>query len=228
MKQGFAGHIYIVRGHALTQIFINKTTASKLGCAALIFLGMSLTAFAQEPQAPAQPAPSSAAAPAPAAPAMKSTKFDDWYFRCVDVKVADDKTVPSCEVAQISQVKQNGQDVNVLTLAIARTAPLADGTGKQQKPDLLLTALVPLNVFLPAGFGIATNDQPVLQIAYRNCNQAGCWAQVKLDAKMLTALQKAAEGTGSLSLMNGQNVNIKFSLKGLTAALNELQKPAAQ
>jgi invasion protein IalB len=214
----------------LTQIFINRTNASKLGAAALISLGMSLTAFAQEPQAPVQPAPSPAPAqtPEPAAPAMKATQFGDWYFRCVDVKVADDKTVPSCEVAQISQVKQNDQDVNVLTLAIARTAPVSAGTGKQQKPDLLLTALVPLNVFLPAGFAIAANDQPVLQIAYRNCNQAGCWAQVKLDAKMLAALQKGMEGTGSLRLLNGQNINIKFSLKGLSAALAELQKPAAK
>ena len=61
-------------------------------------------------------------------------------------------------------------------------------------------------------------------LGYRSCNEAGCWAQKKLDAKMLTALQKGAEATGSLRLLNGQNINIKFSLKGFSAALSQLQK----
>ncbi|EJN02511.1 invasion associated locus B family protein [Phyllobacterium sp. YR531] len=165
-------------------------------------------------------------ASAPTAPDIRTTKFDDWYYRCVDTKESDGKVVAACEVAQISQVKQNDQDVNVLTLAIAKTAPDPVVKGKEQKPELLLTVLVPLNVFLPVGFGITVSDKPVMQVAYRNCNQAGCWAQQKLDAKMLTALQKGAEATGSLRLLNGQNINIKFSLKGLSAALSELQKPA--
>ncbi|MCK4207081.1 invasion associated locus B family protein [Brucella pituitosa] len=160
----------------------------------------------------------------PEAPVVQSTRFDDWYYRCADVKAADGKSVAQCEVAQIAQVKQGEQDVNVLTLAIAKTAPEAG-----QKPsdnDLLLTALVPLNVVLPIGLSLAADGRDVVTVPYRNCNQAGCWVQQKLDGKMLSALQKGSAGEARLRLMNGQNINLKFSLKGLTKALAELQKPA--
>ncbi|MFK0639798.1 invasion associated locus B family protein [Ochrobactrum sp. AP1BH01-1] len=160
----------------------------------------------------------------PKTPAVQSTRFDDWYYRCAEVKAADGKSVAQGEVAQIAQVKQGEQDVNVLTLAIAKTAPEAGK--KASGNDLLLTALVPLNVVLPIGLGLAADGKDVVTIPYRNCNQAGCWAQQKLDGKILTALQKGSAGEARLRLMNGQNINLKFSLKGLTKALAELQKPA--
>lgn len=160
----------------------------------------------------------------PETPAVQSTRFDDWFYRCVDVKAADSKAVQQCEVAQIAQVKQGEQDVNVLTLAIAKTAPEAGK--KPSGDDLLLTALVPLNVVLPIGLGLAADGKDVVTIPYRNCNQAGCWAQQKLDGKMLATLQKGSAGEARLRLMNGQNINLKFSLKGLTKAVAELQKPS--
>jgi invasion protein IalB len=43
---------------------------------------------------------------------------------------------------------------------------------------------------------------------------------------MLAALQKGSAGEARLRLMNGQNINVKFSLKGLARALSELQKPS--
>lgn len=156
--------------------------------------------------------------------AVQSTRFDDWFYRCADVKASDGKSIAQCEVAQIAQVKQGEQDVNVLTLAIAKTAPEAGK--KAAGNDLLLTALVPLNVVLPIGLGFAADGKDVVTVPYRNCNQAGCWAQQKLDGKMLSALQKGSAGEARLRLMNGQNINLKFSLKGLTKALAELQKPA--
>lgn len=165
------------------------------------------------------------AAPAqPETPAVQSTRFDDWYYRCADVKASDGKSIAQCEVAQIAQVKQGDENVNVLTLAIAKAAPEAGK--KASGNDLLLTALVPLNVVLPIGLGFAADGKDVVTIPYRNCNQAGCWAQQKLDGKMLSALQKGSAGEARLRLMNGQNINLKFSLKGLTKALAELQKPA--
>ncbi|NTG12122.1 invasion associated locus B family protein [Agrobacterium rhizogenes] len=157
-------------------------------------------------------------------------KFDDWYYRCIDGKAADGSAATHCEVAQIATVKQGDQDVNVLTLAIAKAdAPAAPDkkTAKQPASDLVLTALVPLNMYLPAGLSIDAADKPVVQLAYRNCNQAGCWSQQKLDTKTISALAKAADGVGHVQMMNGQKVNIKFSLKGLSAALDALQKSAS-
>lgn len=167
----------------------------------------------------------------PPAPQARVQKFDDWYYRCIDSKAADGSAATHCEVAQIATVKQGDQDVNVLTLAIAKATdePAASNkkSAKQPASELVLTALVPLNMYLPAGLSIDASDKLVVQLAYRNCNQAGCWSQQKLDAKMIAALSKAADGTGHVQLMNGQKVNIKFSLKGLSAALDALQKPAS-
>ncbi len=184
-----------------------------LGAVIGIFAFGSLAAQAEE-----------ATVSSPKAPAVQSTRFDDWFYRCVDVKASDGKSVAQCEVAQIAQVKQGEGTANVLTLAIAKTAPEAGK--KPSNNDLLLTGLVPLNVVLPIGLGLAADGKDVVTIPYRNCNQAGCWAQQKLDGKMLTALQKGSAGEARLRLMNGQNINLKFSLKGLTKALAELQKPA--
>ena len=211
-----------------------RDSATKLGLSVAFAVGLSastcVSTRAQTAEVPAVPAQELAATAQPAAaeqPQVRSTRFDDWYYRCVDVKAADGKTVAQCEVAQVSQIRQGDSDVNVLTLAIARTAGDPAKKGDEAKPGLLLTALVPLNVFLPAGFAIGADGKPVIESAYRNCNEAGCWAQQRLAAKTVDALKNAGNGEGRIRLMDGQNVNVRFSLKGLTAALNELQKPGS-
>lgn len=167
------------------------------------------------------------------APPIKSQKFDDWYYRC-----SGSEGTEACEVAQIAQVAKDGENVNVLTLAIA-AAPAGSqgkgekgkgekGKGEKGKPALTLTALLPLNVFLPSGLSIKADGKPVAKLDYRNCNQAGCWAQLALDTKTATALKKGSTAEGLVRLMNGQDVNIRFSLKGLQLALDELQSIAAK
>jgi invasion protein IalB len=159
-----------------------------------------------------------------AEPAVRSIRFDDWYYRCVDADAGKGKSVRQCEVAQIAQVKAGEKGSNVLTLAIAKTA--ASGENPHSSTGLLLTALVPLNVILPVGLGLAADGKDVVTIAYRNCNQAGCWAQQALDGNMLDALRKGNAAEARLRLMNGQAINLRFSLKGLAKALAELQKPS--
>ena len=223
---------------ALAKTYAINSFASVVMASSALY---ALPSFAQEQPAPAANAPANAGAtqsPAPAAdaqqqpaPQARVQKFDDWYYRCIDGKTADGSATTSCEVAQIATVKQGDQDVNVLTLAIAKATDAPSAASKKvAKPaaaELVLTTLVPLNMYIPAGLSIDVADKPVVQLAYRNCNQAGCWAQQKLDAKTIGALSKAVDGTGHVQLMNGQKVNIKFSLKGLSAALDALQKAAS-
>jgi len=179
----------------------------------LICFASANPSFAQSP-VPAEQAL------AQAAPAIKSQKFDDWYYRCTGSEGAK-----ACEVAQVAQVAKDGNPVNVLTLAIS--APPAD-KGDKGKPRLVLTALLPLNVFLPSGLSIKADGKPVAKLDYRNCNQTGCWAQLALDAKTAAALKKGAAAEGVVRLMNGQDVNIRVSLKGLKPALDQLQSVAAK
>jgi invasion protein IalB len=204
-----------------------KRSRIRIGWNAALAIGLlaSVSAQAQTSAAPAgTPKQEQSAATATDQPQVKSTKFDDWYHRCVDVKAADGRMVAQCEVAQIAQVRQGDKDVSVLTLAIARGAGDPTKQGDEARPGLLLTALVPLNVFLPAGFVVSADGKPALESAYRNCNQAGCWAQQQLNATTLDVLKRASDGEARMRLMNGQHVSVRFSLKGLTAALSELQK----
>ena len=222
---------------ALNGTFSIKKLASVILVSSVLYAssGMAQEQPAAGAAAPANTGAQQDATAAPAgqqqpAPQARVQKFDDWYYRCVDGKAADGSATTSCEVAQIATVKQGEQSVNVLTLAIAKTPATSTPTQKGGKPvasDLVLTTVVPLNMYLPAGLGIDAGDKPVVQLAYRNCNQAGCWSQQKLDAKMVAALTKAADGVGHVQMMNGQKVNIKFSLKGLAAALDALEKPAS-
>jgi invasion protein IalB len=158
-----------------------------------------------------------------AKPQISAQKFDDWYYRC-----SGDPQARACEVAQIAQVPKDGKNVNVLTLAIAPAVGNDTAAGKKAKTGLMLTALLPLNVFLPAGLSITSSGKPVTKLSYRNCNQAGCWAQQALDARMLASLDKSGSAEGLVRLMDGQNVNIRFSLKGLKPALEKLQSVAVK
>ena len=99
-------------------------------------LGFSLlavnAAFAQSDKSgPARAATSAQQAPVGEQPAVKSTKFEDWYYRCVDVKTADGRLFAQCEVAQIAQVNRSGKDVNILTLRSPRR--LGDPAKKDKK-----------------------------------------------------------------------------------------------
>ncbi|MBB4236298.1 invasion protein IalB [Rhizobium esperanzae] len=176
--------------------------------------------FAQSPAPAAQEPEQAQAQPAPA---IKSQKFDDWYYRCTGSEGTE-----ACEVAQVAQVAKDGKPVNVLTLAISAPPTGPGDKADKGKPRLVLTALLPLNVFLPSGLAIKADGKPVAKLAYRNCNETGCWAQLALDAKTAAALKKGASAEGLVRLMNGQDVNIRFSLKGLKPALDELQSIPAK
>ncbi|NNG69907.1 invasion associated locus B family protein [Rhizobium laguerreae] len=183
-----------------------------IACANPSFAQSAIPADQEQVQAPAQ-----------SAPAIKSQKFDDWYYRCTGSAGTE-----ACEVAQVAQVAKDGKPVNILTLAISAQPAGSQGKADKGKPPLMLTALLPLNVFLPSGLSIKADGKPVAKLDYRNCNQTGCWAQLALDTKTAAALKKGASAEGLVRLMNGQDVNIRFSLKGLKPALDQLQSIAAK
>ena len=165
-----------------------------------------------------QAAPAAAAA-GNGAPANVTTEpFGDWVYRCTDVKVSNEFT-KNCEVLQIRQAKQGERTANVLILAIAQV----NGEKPGDKPVLMMTAVVPLNVFLLEGILFTVENQNVMQLPFRYCNQQGCWAQVLLDEKTLATFKKGNEGKARFMVMNGQAADVQFSLKGMTKALERLQ-----
>lgn len=153
---------------------------------------------------------------------MRSQRFEDWSYRCADVKDRAEKHISHCEVTQVAQVRQDGKTTNVLTLAIAKVG--RDGEGRQSRSELLLTAVVPLNVMLSEGLSFSVAGKETERFSYRNCNEAGCWVQQKLAPNILSQFKSSKDAQAHLRLMNGERVDITFSLKGLNKALAQLQK----
>jgi len=206
--------------HSFPWVFVRVLVAS-----VVVFLSLTVSLVQAQDgdisSSPVSPSSSSEAGSADLSPEVQ--QFGDWFYRCVPFRLAGrDEPVRQCEVAQIQQVRQGEELVTVLSVAIALTAPEKEG----QKPDFLMTSVAPLNVLLGDGLSYSVAGKQVLETPYRNCTQVGCWAQQRMDIASLAAFRKGVEGEGHFSLVNGQRVNIKFSLKGLTAALEALEKHA--
>lgn len=153
--------------------------------------------------------------PLMAEPRILSERFDDWFYRCVESEEGEKKTT-RCEVVQIAQTKQGEETINLLTLSLSETS-------ENKKKTTVLTVLAPLNVYLPAGVALSVDEGKAVTLTYRNCNNAGCWLQHLVTDKFLGELKGGGNGFAKFRLINGQNLNIKFSLKGLPAALKSLQ-----
>jgi len=149
----------------------------------------------------------------------RMTVFDDWVHRCTDIEI-ENNTVTQCELLQAQQRQQGDGMLNVLILAFAEIFEEKEGGNK----GFMLTTVVPLDVFLPEGMRFLADGVPVMQVPFRNCNLNGCWSQMIVEEQALNALKKGSAGLARFTIMNGQEVEVKFSLKGLTAGLNALQQ----
>lgn len=130
--------------------------------------------------------------------------YEDWRMSCADAAAS------SCRVWQRVQVALNGvaQDVMALSLAPAET-----------ETGFAFLIQLPLDVYLPDDIGLRVDGTAERVIRFRNCNAAGCWALLPADAALLRQLRRGLEGEVAFSLMEGERVQISFSLRGMTAAL---------
>lgn len=166
---------------------------------------------------PATPAPApvapqaSAARPADARvdPARTTATYDDWTLRC-------DRSTGTfvCEIVQ--SVTTGGPPV----------AAFAVGRSTRAEP-LRLTLLTPHNISIEANPRLLAaegdRDMPPLDLAWRRCLPAGCFADAALNDD---ALRRLRARTDPLRLTftdgAGREVALPFSLRGLGPALNAL------
>jgi len=165
--------------------------------------------------APSDGAPSDGAVAT--AEEARITVFEDWVHRCTDITLQD-QPITQCELLQAQQRPQGDEMLNVLILAFAEIV----SEDESQKPAFMLTSVVPLDVFLPDGMRFLADGQEVMHVPFRNCNPNGCWSQIIVEASALNALKKGNVGLARFTIMTGQEVEVQFSLKGLTAGLNAL------
>ncbi|MGH1351160.1 MAG: invasion associated locus B family protein [Methyloligellaceae bacterium] len=148
---------------------------------------------------------------------IKSQRFNDWHYRCVEKVISKKKKDKRCEVMQVAQTKQGGKVINLLTISFSKLK------GKKNRKKTIITILAPLNVFLPTGMTLGSDKGKASSLKYRNCNQAGCWVQHLANRKILKQLKGGKKGIAKMRLINGQNLNISFSLKGLGPAIKAME-----
>jgi len=180
-----------------------------------------------EPAKPAveEPAPTQAAASTQQAPAPtqavepKLEVFEDWVHRCSDL-IIEEKPFTQCELLQAQQRQQGEDMLNILIMAFAEALPEEGGDKSSQ---FMLTSVVPLDVFLPEGIRFLVDSRAVMHVPFRNCNASGCWSQVLVEETVLNSLKRGNEGRARFTIINGQEIEVRFSLKGLTAGLAALK-----
>lgn len=137
--------------------------------------------------------------------------FEDWVVTCS----AENKE--SCRLWQKVQVDLEGRRQDVMVVSI---------TPQEETTSPMLVVQTPLDVFLPAGFGLDVDGQLVTTAPFRNCNAAGCWVTFPVSSELAQRLQRGAEGHAVFYIVEGQPIRISFSLRGFTAAWEALENAA--
>jgi len=196
----------------------------------LLALGISLAALpaaAQTKVDPAKADPTKAAIPSE--PTVTTASYGSWILRCMQLAspattVADAGKSgraggQTCEVMQTVQVQ--GQSQPIAQLAIGRLPG---------EKDLILTALVPVNIALPGAIYLSGNgktgaeEMGGLELSWQRCLAGSCAASAGPDAATLNILRSGTEGQLRFTDASGQTAAIPLSWKGLDQAMAALDK----
>ena len=154
------------------------------------------------PAAWAQPA---ADAAGPGRPDVKN--IGDWVVRCFPIQ-----SPSPCDMFQEEDSSKSRQRVLAISLAYV---PGVDRHALQVS--------VPLDVAIPRGLIIQTDSYTSPVLRYRRCDRNGCYVEMAVDSAMVQGLSKSgAAGKINIVADNGKSYGLDFSLKGFTAAYDDM------
>ena len=170
--------------------------------AALGVLLASGTALAQDAAAPA-------AAPPQGRPEVKAV--GDWVVRCFPI------ASPSpCDIYQ--ELNDQRTEQRVLSFSIAYV-PSLDRHGIQ--------ITVPLEVSIPRGLVIETDSFKSEAMKYRMCDRTGCFVQMPIENAAINSIAKSGpDAKVRIFADSGKSYELKFSLKGFSAAHDSMVEQA--
>ncbi len=200
-----------------------RTLPAKLGLSAVVATGivavLAGVAFAQPARPQAQtvpPPPPAAPAPAPSQavptdPDRTTASFGDWLLRCE--RQADGQRV--CDAAQTLVLQ--GQTQPIALIAFSRPT---------RGQPLLLTVQVPTSATFANPLRVTGEDREplVIEVPWRRCVPAGCFADVQLRDEAAMRRLRARTEPGRIEFRDGANreIALPFSLRGLAPALDAL------
>jgi invasion protein IalB len=163
---------------------------------------------AEKPKPSPEAAPKKDAEPVSNDPQLTTATFGDWVERCQ--RVAAGKV---CEVALT--VTANGQNAPLAELAL----------GRARKADpLRFTLVLPVNVGFPSAPKITLDGGETLELVWRQCVPAGCFADASLSGEQLSALRESKSAKADSKAAGGQAFNFAVSLRGLPQALDAMAR----
>jgi len=95
---------------------------------------------------------------------------------------------------------------------------------KSDQGQMVLLALLPLGIFLPAGVVSTVDEAPQTPMTVQRCTQAGCEAAQALTPETFQALRKGKQLKVAFKAdPNGQTLVVEVPLKHAAAALDKVK-----
>lgn len=140
-------------------------------------------------------------------------KFGDWQVSCTP---ADEKAKTSevCLLTQQVNITQEDKQQPIALFQIGYFGP---------KKELKLVETLPLGVRIEAGTSIISSKKLIAPGKYTTCIAGGCQAVVPLtDADLKTLLSNTENAVAFMNL-EGKQMNLPISTKGLEEGLNYIK-----
>ena len=145
-------------------------------------------------------------------PQMTTATYGDWVERCQRLD-ANGEPRRVCEVALT--VAASGQSAPLAEIAIGRP---------RKNAPLRLTLVLPVNVSFPSAPKITVEGGEPVELSWRRCVPAGCFADSTFDAGTLRAFRDAKSAKVESKSAAGGYFNFAISLRGLPQALDALSR----
>lgn len=169
---------------------------------ALVLLGFS-TANAQSLDEPVdEPLPE---------PEVVDT-YQDWMVRCGAADPDAFGAEELCEMYQQVSEEESGQTVLEIVIGYP--------PGEDQ---LVALMSLPLGIRLPPGGQLRVEDREPVSFPIQICIESGCRADVALDEETVSAMRSGMEAAVVIADPQGRGVALPLSLRGFSAALDELE-----
>jgi invasion protein IalB len=174
-----------------------------LALAALPGLAAAQPAVSAPPAKPAKPATTSAATPA----ASSARQFGEFIVRCTQ-----GKSVAPCDLYEERGDKNTGQ--RLIGFSIGYMPSTA---------RYIMQIAVPLGVSLDKGVIVSGGSFNSPRMAYRRCDQGGCYVEAPIDKSLIDAFAKLGDDAKiKVAADGGKIYDFTFSFKGFSAAHDEM------
>lgn len=186
-----------------------RRTAHRAGLAPILMLSLAVALGQGLLAQPAAAQGDSEAQPPAGAATTAQRQIQDWTVRC-DAPTAGSMAGPCYMVQDITAPTGEGRIAQVLVGHFG--------------PERLLGAVVfvPLGTRLPPGLLIGVDANDPRRFPYQLCSPNGCRAQIALDEAFLNELKAGVKAEAVFEDANGRKLAVQISLRGFTAALDEI------